>query len=119
MTDPVRYGQYKMTPVDLGALPLSDQVNHIVGTAVTLITKPTWTNGRPSGLVLLSENGGFRVAVGDRTATMPTLETPAATVADNTGTLYLGHGGKIVLPGPDTVTIKGYAADSVLTYYWT
>jgi hypothetical protein len=111
-------GQRVPSPETLGCLPLSSDVNHVVGTTATKITKPA---GKMI-LVIVADKGGWRYAVTDRSGSgtndMPAAEFPVASVTDGTGAMHLGPGGSQLLPGPSTTTVKGYAADSVLTYYW-
>lgn len=111
-------GQRIISVEDMGALALSDEVNAVVGTSATKITKPTGAL-KAKALVLMSDKGGFRVRRGDFVSSgMPTVEYPTVSVTDGTGGLYIPSGGFVILPAPDQVTVKGYAADSVLTYYW-
>jgi hypothetical protein len=109
------YEQRMLQAEQIGCLPVSDAINHVYGSTATLLEKPT---GKHT-LVLVADKGGFRLRVGDYVASgMPSTEYPAAGVTNGSGALYLGQGGVLVMPGPSDVTVKGYAADSVLTYYW-
>lgn len=111
------YHGQRLIPVEnIGDIkPISDEINSVVGDTATLIEKP---EGNFVALVLMSDNGSFRVRLGDKTAEMPATEFPAASVSDGTSGLLLGPGWWTTLPAPSAVTVKGYAADSVLTYYW-
>ncbi|WP_421994542.1 hypothetical protein [Roseococcus sp.] len=104
-------------PGAFGAMPLAPEINHVVGTAAMLLA-------RPSGerfLVLRADKGGFRVRRGDFAASgMPATELPDAAVTDGSGALYLAEGQTLPIPcnAASVFTVKGYAAASVLTYFW-
>jgi hypothetical protein len=66
----------------------------------------------------MADRGGWRLALGDRTASMPGDEFPATSQTDGSGTAYLAGGTSTRLSGPGQVTVRAYAADSVLTYWW-
>ena len=119
MTD-VR-GQRIISPEEAGAVALAPAVNSVVGTAVTVLAAPS--NVR--FLVLKADNLGFRLRLGDHTggagsddSVMPATEQPAASITDGTGGWYLAPGEKLVIPAPSKITAKGFAAGSVLSYYW-
>lgn len=106
-------GQSVPSPEALGTLPLASEINSHVGTSKLLITRPA---GARTGLVLMADKGSFRVRSGD--VDMPSTLQPAASVTDGTGGLLLSEGAALVLAAPSEVSIQGYAADSVVTYYW-
>ncbi len=99
---------------DDDATVLSSEVNHVVGMVPTLLARPV---GRRE-LILTTDRGGWRLALGDRTASMPGDELPAASVTDGSGAAYLAAGKSMRLSGPAQVTVRAYASDSVLTYWW-
>ena len=99
---------------ECGAMALAGELGHVVGTNPTLLARPA----DKRMLVLMADRGGWRVALGDRTATMPTDEQPAASVTDGSGAAYLAAGAALRLAGPARLTVRAYAADSVLTYWW-
>lgn len=99
---------------DGGVMALADELNHVVGTGPALLARPA---GKRT-LVLMADKGGWRIALGDRTASMPADEQPSASVADGSGAAYLTGGARVRLAGPTRLTVKAYAADSVLTYWW-
>lgn len=101
---------------DIQNLPLAADVNAVYGQTATLLTAPVGARL----LVLNADKGTWRYALGDRTSSpaMPSTALPAASITDGTGAMMLGEGDRIVLPGPKFVTVKGYAADSALTWYW-
>ena len=99
-------------------MPLSATINALVGTVSTLLTKPTGA----TWLVLFADKGGFRVRQGDHSATgdniMPATLVPAASVSDGSVGLACNVGQTLALPAGNKFTIKQYAADSCVTYYW-
>ena len=110
-------GQRIPTPEDIGVLPLSDAIGHVVGTTETYLAKPAGKHV----LCLFADKNGFRIRLGDfHSAGMPSTEFPVAsvTVATGTGAMYLAQGASMSLPGPNGITVKGYDPASVLTYYW-
>lgn len=109
-------GQRVLPAEALGALPIPDTVDCVVGATATLLTRPT--NAR-TALVLLCDKGGFRVRLGDYHASgMPGAINPGASVTDGSAGVLVAEGASVVLGAPEKITVKGYAADSVLTYYW-
>lgn len=40
-------GQRVLTPEDLGAIPIPDTVNHVVGSTATLLTRPAGCRAAP------------------------------------------------------------------------
>jgi hypothetical protein len=107
-------GQRLGAPHDDKGTVLSSEVNHVVGTVPCLLARPV---GRRQ-LILMADRGGWRLALGDRTASMPGAELPAAAVIDGSGAAYLAGGESMRLSAPAWVTVRAYAADSVLTYWW-
>ncbi|CAO3460807.1 hypothetical protein [Azospirillum argentinense] len=108
-------GQPVPEPVEVGSLPLSHAINHIVGAVTFLLERPAGAKH----LVLAADRGGWRVRVGAFGAdAMPATEYPAGVVNNGTGAYYLPAGSAVTIPAPGLVTVRGYAADSVLTYYW-
>ena len=101
---------------DIQNLPLANDVNAVYGQAATLLTAPAGARL----LVLNADKGTWRYALGDRTSSpaMPGTALPGAAITDGSGAMMLKEGDRIVLPGPRYLTVKGYAADSALTYYW-
>ena len=61
------HGQRNAAPDDDGSMVLGSEINHVVGTAPTLLARPP---GRRV-LHLMADKGGWRMALGDRTASMP------------------------------------------------
>ncbi len=51
-------------------------------------------------------------------AGMPSVEMPATTISNGHGAMFLGEGAGVPLPSPNSITVRGYAATSVLTYFW-
>jgi hypothetical protein len=104
-----------ISEADVGEVPLDAEVNHVVGTTATTLTRPA----NAKFLVLAADKNAFRLRKGAG-ASMPAQALPAASVTDGTGALYLPEGKTVTLPVFDTtaVTVKGYDAGSVLTYYW-
>ena len=49
---------------------------------------------------------------------MPGAEFPAASLTDGSGVAYLAAGRSMTLSGPSQVTVRAYASDSVLTFWW-
>lgn len=108
------HGQHNAAPHDDGSMVLGSEINHVVGTAPTLLARPP---GRRA-LRLMADKGGWRMALGDRTASMPGNEFPAASLTDGSGVAYLASGASMMLSGPSQVTVRAYASDSVLTFWW-
>jgi hypothetical protein len=108
------HGQRNGAPSDDATTVLASEINHVVGTAPTLLARPP---GRHV-LRLMTDKGGWRLALGDRTASMPGDEFPAASLTDGSGAAYLAGGRSMTLSGPSQVTVRAYASDSVLTFWW-
>lgn len=108
------HGQRNAAPNEDGTALLPSEINHIVGPAPTLLARPP---GRRV-LHLMADKGGWRMALGDRTASMPGDEFPAASLTDGSGVAYLAAGRSMTLSGPSQVTVRAYASDSVLTFWW-
>lgn len=108
------HGQRSATLGHDGDIVLASEVDHVVGMAPTLLARPL---GRRV-LHLMADRGGWRISPGDRLASMPALEFPAASVADGSGAAYLAAGKDARVSGPGQVTVRAYAADSVLTFWW-
>lgn len=103
------------------SLPLSDEINCVIGTDSASISRlsSTTTIVNYNILSLKADKGGFRVRLGNiSNAAMPADEVPGAAVTDGTGGWYIKEGTTLNLPNPQIVTVKGYAADSVLSYIW-
>lgn len=107
------YEQRILPPEDVGALALSNEINHVYGQTATLLTRPA--GGRH--LVMRCEADGFRIRLGDQTATL-TGAAPGADVEDGTGSLLLAAGEDLVIPAPTLITVCGSAATAILTYFW-
>ena len=103
------------------ALPLSDKINCILGADSASIARLSSTTVivNYNILSLKADKGGFRIRLGDiADDDMPADEIPGAAVTDGSGGWYLAEGATLNLPNPQIVTVKGYAADSVLSYIW-
>ena len=101
-------------PRDLGVVPLPQEIDQVVGTAVTKLTRPA----KAEVLVLVVEKNTFRVKPGDWVSTPLSGAAPGASITDGTGSLLLPEGSRWVLSAPDKITVVGSAAGSILTYYW-
>lgn len=111
----------RVIPIEsMGAVPLPDIIDHVVGTTATLVSKPAESGIAPfTGILLKAEKGNWRLRLGDRTSEgMPSVEYPAATQSDDQGAWLLAEGESIVLPAMSQLTVKGFAATSILTYGW-
>jgi hypothetical protein len=111
-------GQRPISPEALGAAPVADIINELVGTTATLLTKPQGAQA----LYLVAEKGVFRLRVGDHVADMPAAAYPTTSVTDGSAGVLLRAVGDqqqhLAIPAPNKVTVKGYSADSSLMYYW-
>lgn len=107
-------GQRVVGVEDLGAIPVSNTVKALVGTTATVLTKPAGAKL----LVLVADKGAWRFRIGSVAGSMPAAVDPAASVTDGTAGVKILEGSKQVLSAPGTVTVKGYNATDVLTYYW-
>ena len=107
-------GQTVLSVHDLGLMAVSDRVYHAYGAVTQVLAKPA----DASSLVLIAEKGTWRTRVGFHAGAMPASATVGAVVADGSGSILLAEGVMMALPAPANVTVRGYAADSVLTYYW-
>lgn len=107
-------GQRLAALPDDNAMVLSSEINHVVGPVPTLLARP---EGRRM-LLVTADRGGWRIALANRTVSMPGAELPAASVTDGSGAAYLVAGESMRLSGPAQVTVRAYASDSVLTYWW-
>lgn len=106
------HGQKRSTVEDVGSIALPEEINHVVGTTATVLTKPNFARH----LVLHAEAGDWRL----KTGSFPSLGStaPAASVTDGSGSLLLKEGDQLVIPAPDTFTVKGPSSGSILTYIW-
>ena len=109
-------GARVLAPEDLGALPLSDEINHVVGQADEVLFRPAGTRM----LFLSVEVDNFRVRVGDLDTGDPGIAgPPSSTVTDGRGSLVITAAmGIVVLSAPTALTVKGSAGGSILTYWW-
>lgn len=116
-TMPADYkGQRVISPEDLGALPIASEINHVVGTNAKKLSRPS-PNARV--LVLMADKGSWRLRLGDHVASgMPSAVDPTTEVTDGSGAYKVAEGTKHVLAAAGEVTVQGYAATDVLTYYW-
>ena len=108
------HGQRNAAPDGDGSMVLGSEINHVVGTAPMVLARPP---GRRV-LHLMADKGGWRMALGDRTASMTGDEFPAASLIDGSGAAYLAAGKSVTLSGPSQVTVRAYASDAVLTFWW-
>lgn len=93
-------------------LPLPKQVYSIVGTGANTIKRPSF-----SGTIFLyPQKGNWNVRVGN--ALSQATEQPLASVNDGSGAVLLYEKSGIPFQVADEVTVRGYGADSVLTYWW-
>ena len=111
-------GQRPISPEALGAAPVADIINQLVGMTATLLTKPQGAQA----LYLVAEKGIFRLRVGDHVSDMPAAAYPATSVTNGSGGFLLRAVGDqqqpIAIPAPNKVTVKGYSDDATLSYYW-
>ncbi len=113
-------GQRPIGPEEVGAVPISPEIYHLVGAIEgTIIDRPAMREDTDL-LVIIAQKGTWNVRIGEvpDSAGMPSLEDPPASVNDGTGALKLVETDKWVLPSADRITVSSYAADSVLTYFW-
>lgn len=103
-----------------GALAISELIYHIVGTTPTYVEKPLEEDGGAKFLFLFADRGNWRIRTGDDySGAMPGTEFPSATeLVNGTGGLLLREGAGLLISAPANFTVKGYAANSVLTFYW-
>lgn len=114
-----REGQGAVSIEDTGALAVSNLINHKVGGVTpAVIAQPA---GEFLHLVLIAEVGGWRINIGDTSATGSadlTWTIPAADVTDGTGSILMAASDTLVLPAPDSFSCVSLAATDILTYYW-
>ena len=103
-------GQHNLGIAPLNVLPLGDTVNSIVGTATTVLSKPTGA----SALVLCAETNNFRVRSGDAS------QKVFSTVDFTTGKITLNGHGYFTGFGPIQLTTDGTlpAGLALATDYW-
>lgn len=106
--------QRRADVADVGAISLSDAIFHLKGDVATVLVRPA----NASMLVLIAEVGDWRVKLGDKDDAMPAAYAVAASVVDGTGAHGLPELESVVITAPHQVTVKGYTANDVLTYYW-
>lgn len=85
--------------------------------ANTIKLATTIDNANRGIFVDLSSVGSGTITIADGTAVSAT-EFPAASVTDGSGSVYIPDKGNLIMYGIQECTVRGYAADSVLTYYW-
>ena len=104
-----------MTDADVGAVPLATEINAVVGTSSTTLTRPA----NAKFLHIRVDVGAFLIRNGSG-AIMPSVEFPASTVADGTAALRLPAGASQTFPVADTpaITVKGFGATPSMTYFW-
>ena len=104
------------SPSKPAAVAVSEEINHLKGKKVDLLTKPS---GPIRLLYLECEKGDYRVRVGNIPAIdMPGDTPPAGEVSDGSGSLSLTEGQIRIIPAPDEVTVSGLSNSSVLTFYY-
>ena len=121
MTMPAASGGAVIPPSDIvAAMPIGGAINAIVGTTSTVISAPKGA----TFLVLQADSGDFRVRQGDHSggagsidSTMPAAAIPTVSVSDGTAGFRIASGTKVILPAA-TITAKGYASGSALSYYF-
>src|SRR5690606_1945008 len=102
-----------------GAIPLPEEINHVVGATVTLLERPDSSgSGPPRQLVMIAESGNFRVKPGDHTDPALAATAPGASVTDGTGSLKIAEGLSLVIPSLTSITVIGDDAGAILTYFW-
>lgn len=99
---------------ELQVLPVTTEINHVVGETKTVIQNPD--NGNEV-LVLRSEFGYFRYRP-DANLVVPTGFDPASSVTDGTGSLLIPHKGQLVVQAPRVFSVQGDQETATLTYYW-
>lgn len=109
-------GGRRISPEAAGAVALSDTIKAVVGTTAVAITKPV---GDFKLLCLQAAKGDWAIRLGDfHTSGMPAAAVPSVAVTDGTGGWRIPEGRELVIPCTGTVTVKGYASDSALSYFW-
>lgn len=107
-------GQRVVSIDDAEAVAISNEVNVVYGQTATLLTKPAYA----TMLVLHPVKGDWNIRVGNVTGAMPAAFLPGAAVSDGTAGYPIKEGTRLTMPAPATLSVKGYAADSALTYYY-
>ncbi len=103
-------------PASPSALAISEEINHLKGEKVDVITNP---KGSVRLLYLECEEGDYRIRSGEVTsAGMPEDAIPDDEITDGTGSLSLREGQIRIFPAPAKVTVRGLSNKSVLTYYF-
>lgn len=98
-----------------GAVAVANTVDCCYGVEATLLTAPATAKH----LVLIAQRGGFTLRLGDRVAAgMPAAFLPSADITNGTAGVPIPEGQTLVIPAPTLCTVKGYAADSALIYYF-
>lgn len=108
-------GGRRISPEAAGAVALSDTIKAVYGTTATVLTAPA---GDYKMLVMMADVGDWRVRLGSVAGSMPASADPGAAITDGTGGAKIGEGKSLVIPCNGSVTVKGYTATSVLTYWW-
>ena len=103
---------------DVGVIPLSPAINCHYGSTSKLIEKSTGE----SILVLVARKGSWNIRLGDHSLTgdntMPTAYLAGAAVTNGTAGFPIAEGERLSLYAPSEMTIKAYAADSELVYWY-
>lgn len=105
-----------MRSEQIGAIPLTEAVNANYGTNAVYIQPP---DSDRKNLVLYAQVGSVAIRAGDKTTAMAAItEQPGADITDGSAHVSIKEGAVMVLLAPQGVTLKGFAANSVATYWW-
>lgn len=108
-------GQVVQTPEDLGITVFPKNINNVVGTTATKLTRPT---GKKI-LVLMAVKGDWNARNGDFVSSgMPSVFAVTSASTTDTAPFPLHEKEKVTLQAPAEVTVKGYNATDVISYYW-
>ena len=99
---------------ELQVLPVTTDINHVVGNVKTVITNPD--NGNEI-LVLRSEWGYWRYRP-DENLVVPEDFNPDASVSDGSGSVLIPHRGQLIVQAPRTFSVQGDQELACLTYWW-
>lgn len=105
-----------MRPSDIGAIPLTADVNCNYGTNAVFVESP---DADRRSLVVYAQEGAVAIRAGDQATAMAGITAnPGADITNGTSHISIAEGSVMVFLAPEGVTLKGFTATSAATYWW-